>query len=56
MLYIDVPTKEQWELHTKTALSVRDEILKFVASKVQAEQAPDCRYEIKSNSIIFYYQ
>jgi hypothetical protein len=55
MFYVDIPTEEQWEAQTKTALSARLEILEFVAARVRAEQASNCRYEINGDSIVYYY-
>ena len=56
MFYIDTPTEEKWEAQTKTPLSSRKEILEFVATTVQRQQASNCIYEIKSNGIGFYYK
>ncbi len=56
MFYIDIPTEEKWEAQTKTPLSSRKEILEFVATTVQRQQASNCNYEIKSNGIGFYYK
>jgi hypothetical protein len=56
MVYIDIPTEAQWVAFTKTPLAGRKEILEFVAAAVQAEQASNCKYEIKENSISFYYK
>lgn len=54
MFYIDIPTEQQWEARTKTPLSRRAEILDFLARRVQQEQAPGKRYEIRENDILFY--
>ena len=56
MFYIDIPTEQEWEARTKTPLRSRQEILEFVAGTVNREQAPNCRYEIQGNSIVFYYK
>jgi hypothetical protein len=56
MFYIDVPTEEYWEAQTKTPLRLRKEILEYVATRVQAEQATNCRYEIGSDTITYYYK
>jgi len=56
MFYIDIPTEEKWEAQTRTPLSARKEILEFVATTVQAQQASNCNYEIKSNEMGFYYK
>jgi hypothetical protein len=56
MFYIDIPTEEKWEAQTKTPLSSRKEILEFVATTVQRQQASNCNYEIKGNGIGFYYK
>ncbi|MBC7873589.1 MAG: hypothetical protein H7Y01_06325, partial [Ferruginibacter sp.] len=34
MFYIDIPSEQQWEMQTKTALAARKEILEFVALRV----------------------
>jgi hypothetical protein len=51
---IDVPSAEHWVAATKTPLSDRDEILKFVADEVKREQASSWRYEITPSTIDFY--
>jgi len=56
MFYVDIPTEEKWEAQTKTLLSSRKEILEFVATTVQRQQASNCNYEIKNDAIIFYYK
>lgn len=56
MVYIDIPAEEQWEEATKTPLSRRSEILEFVAATVQAQQASNCYYEIKTKEINFCYK
>ena len=56
MVYIEIPTEEQWETQTKTPLAARKEILEFMAETVRAEQASNCNYKIKDNMIGYYYQ
>ena len=56
MFYIDIPTEQSWEHETNTTRGKRKDILEFVATKVQEEQASHCNYEIKDNSIVFYYK
>ncbi len=56
MVYLTIPTEEQWEAATKTDLSRRKEILEYVAAAVQAQQASNCYFEIKENEIGFYYK
>ncbi len=51
---IDVPTAAHWEMATGAPLSMRDEIITFVAERVQREQASSWRYEITDRSIDFY--
>ena len=51
---IYIPTLKHWESATGTPLSARDEIIAFVASTVQREQASSWRYEITDTSIDFY--
>lgn len=53
-MYIDIPTEDQWELKTHVPLSERKEILEFVAERVQRDQAPSWKYEIRED-IIYYY-
>lgn len=52
--FIDIPPIEHWEARTGTKLSERDEILDFVARRVQQDQAPSWNYRITANSIDFY--
>ncbi len=56
MAYISIPSEEQWESQTKTPLSRRHDILEYVASAVQAQQASNCYFEIKEDAISFYYK
>ncbi len=56
MFYIDIPKEEYWESRTKTPLASRKEILEYMAARVQAEQASNCRYVIGHDTISFYYQ
>ena len=56
MAFINIPSEEHWEAYTKTPLSMRQEILEFVAATVQVQQASNCKYEIKENEIGFYYK
>jgi len=56
MFYIDIPTEKQWTAATNTALSRRKDILEFIAQTVQAQQASNCNYEIKENTITYYYK
>jgi hypothetical protein len=51
VILFSIPEEKHWEAITKTPLSRREEILKFVANRVIADQAPGCRFEIYSNSI-----
>lgn len=51
---IDVPTAEVWEKATGLPLRERDEIIAFVAQRVQQEQASSWRFEITDRSIDFY--
>lgn len=51
---IDVPTVERWEAATGTPVSERDEILAFIAKRVQAEQASSWQYRFTDRSIDFY--
>ncbi len=51
---IDVPPPEHWENLTGEPLSKRDEIIAFVAERVQQEKCSSWTYKITSNSIDFY--
>lgn len=51
---IDIPEAQHWEDVTGEPLSKRDEIIVFVAERVQQEQCPSWRFEITSRSIDFY--
>jgi hypothetical protein len=55
MVYITIPSEARWEIETGFPLSRRNDILEFMATRVKAEQASNCRYEIKGDSISFYY-
>ena len=56
MVYIELPTNKQWEARTNTPLSARQEIVEFVTTTVQAQQASNCEYEIREDAILFYYK
>lgn len=56
MVYISVPSEQQWEEQTKTPLDRRKDILEYVAAAVQAQQASNCNFEIKEDTISFYYK
>jgi hypothetical protein len=51
---IDLPSAAAWEAATGTALSERDQIVRFVADRVQRDQASRWRYEIDERTIAFY--
>lgn len=51
---IDIPPADTWEAATGAPLSMRDEIVTFVAERVQREQASTWRYRITDTSIEFY--
>ena len=53
-LYINLPAEAQWAAATGTPLSERDEIVRFVAERVQQEKASGWRYEISAAAIEFY--
>jgi hypothetical protein len=53
-MYIDIPTEEQWESRTDAPLALREEIVAFVAERVQQEKASSWQYRITGNSIDFY--
>ena len=50
---IDVPPVAHWEAQTGTPLSERDEIVRFVAERVQREQASSWTFEIRATEIAF---
>jgi len=51
---IYIPSAAHWEDATGAPLSLRDEIVAFVAERVQQEKAGACRYRITPASIDFY--
>ena len=51
---IYIPTPAHWEDATGAPLSLRDEIVAFVAQRVQHEQASNWKYRITDASIDFY--
>ena len=56
MFYIWIPTRQQWASQTKIPLEERDEILDFIAQTVKNQQATSCRFEIKEDTIGFFYK
>jgi hypothetical protein len=56
MFYIDIPSEEFWEARTKTTIKRRKDILNFVATQVQAKQAPNSNFVIDKDVITFYYK
>lgn len=51
---IDIPSAERWVAATGAPLSMRDEIVAFVAESVQRDQASTWVYRITPTSIDFY--
>lgn len=51
---IEIPIIAHWEDATGAPLSMREEIVAFVAARVQQEQASTWRYRITPTSIDFY--
>ena len=51
---IVIPSAEAWESETGAPLSLRDEIIAFVAARVQQDQASTWRYRITDTSIDFH--
>jgi hypothetical protein len=52
---IDIPTAKQWEAATKTPLSRRDAILKFIGQQVVKDQTlEEGSFEIGENAITIY--
>jgi hypothetical protein len=51
---IGIPSESQWEAHTNTPLSRRQEIVEFLAKTVQREQASSWQYEIRETDIAYY--
>jgi hypothetical protein len=56
MVYLNIPSEVHWEKETKTPLSRRKDILEYVATAVQSQQASNCYFEIKEDEIGFYYK
>lgn len=56
LAFINIPAASQWEAATKTSLSRRQDILEYVATAVQAQQASNCYFEIKEDTISFFYK
>lgn len=52
--FIIIPTKDEWEVLTKTELKRRDEIIQFVAETVQREKASTWKFEIREDMIYFF--
>lgn len=50
---IDIPTTAEWTRHTGLSLSVRDEVLEYVANRVVADQTASGRnrYQISDDCI-----
>jgi hypothetical protein len=55
VFYLDVPTAKDWEQRTGFAIGERDDILVYVATMTGRDQAPNCRYEIRSQEIVYYH-
>jgi hypothetical protein len=51
--YIELPQPAQWEAQTGTPLARRDEIVQWIAERVQRDQAPSWRFEIRDDAIVF---
>jgi len=51
---IDIPPAESWERVTGAPLAERDDIVKFIAARVQQEKCATWTYKITSSSIDFY--
>jgi hypothetical protein len=51
---IYIPTAAHWEAATGAPLAMRDEIVAFIAQRVQHEQASNWKYRITDASIDFY--
>jgi hypothetical protein len=52
---IDVPTPERWEAVTRTALSRRDPILRFIGEQVVKDQTMgNGTFKIEDNAIVIY--
>lgn len=51
---IDIPSADTWESATGAPLSLRDDIIAFVAARVHQEQASTWRYRVTDTSIDFY--
>jgi hypothetical protein len=51
---IDIPRTKQWEAVTKTPLSRRDAILKFIGQQVVKDQTQEGSFEIGDSAITIY--
>lgn len=56
MVYVNIPTEATWEKETGISQADRKEILEYIASVVQMQQASNCYYKINESSIDYYYK
>jgi hypothetical protein len=54
MFYVEIPTEQEWETITKTALTDRKSIVEYMAETLKSQQASSSRYVIEDNQITFY--
>lgn len=52
--WVQLPTRAQWPAVTGTPLAQRDEIVQFIAERMQRDKAGSGRYEIVADAINFY--
>jgi len=54
MFFVNIPTEKQWETKTGIAIERREDIIWFVATGTQRDQASSCRFEIRDHEIVYY--
>ena len=54
IFFLHIPAKENWEKQTGFSLDRRDEILNFVAEGTKKDHAPNCRFEIREQEILYF--
>jgi len=56
ILYMVIPSRDEWELQTRFTLEKRDEILSFIAEESMKKQVklPGAYYRVEEKHIIFY--
>jgi hypothetical protein len=54
MFIVSIPAENLWEAETGIPIDRRDEIIRFVATGTQRDQASNCRFEIRDHEIVYY--